>query len=270
MTRTTYPPYDSKVPPPYRFDRLPASVAHAPERPLYPLERTPCKLTGPVFSDNDVAEGENDMTRARAEPPIGQVIIVRGQVTDEEARPVPNALVEIWQANAAGRYDHAADQSGRTIDPNFHGVGRCLTDQEGRYRFRTIKPAPYPGGGAPEDRRNLPVDPNFRGFGRCLTDTRGAYRFRTIRPGPAPHPGGGWQAPCINVSIFCVGLLRRLLTRIYFAGDPRNDDDPILLSIADTGHRNTLLAREVAAHPVASYRFDIVMQGEGETAYFID
>lgn len=196
---------------------------------------TPWQTLGPYFDPRLLRPGDADLTRRRPGGPVaeGEAIEIAGTVCIRRGEPQRDALIEIWQASHHGTFDHPEDRH-------------------------------------PEDRRNLPVDPNFRGFGRCLTDTRGAYRFRTIRPGPAPHPGGGWQAPCINVSIFCVGLLRRLLTRIYFAGDPRNDDDPILLGIADTGHRNTLLAREVAAHPVASYRFDIVMQGEGETAYFID
>lgn len=231
MSPTTYPPYDSKIQPPYRFDRLPASVARAPERPLYPLERTLCELTGPVFSENDVADGESDLTRAGAAPPIGQVIVVRGQVTDEDARPVPNTLVEIWQANAAGRYDHAADQSGRTIDPNFHGVGRCLTDDEGHYRFRTIKPAPYPGGGAPD----------------------------------------WWRPAHIHFSLFGHSFMSRMVTQMYFPGDPLIGPDRILAAIPDEAARQRLISTlsppTGEGEPILVYLFDLVLRGRQETPF---
>lgn len=231
MSPTTYPPYDSKIQPPYRFDRLPASVARAPERPLYPLERTLCELTGPVFSENDVADGESDLTRAGAAPPIGQVIVVRGQVTDEDARPVPNTLVEIWQANAAGRYDHAADQSGRTIDPNFHGVGRCLTDDEGRYRFRTIKPAPYPGGGAPD----------------------------------------WWRPAHIHFSLFGHSFMSRMVTQMYFPGDPLIGPDRILAAIPDEAARQRLISTlsppTGEGEPILVYLFDLVLRGRQGTPF---
>lgn len=196
---------------------------------------TPWQTLGPYFDPRLLRAGDADLSRRRPGGPAaeGEVIEIAGTVCVRRGEPQRNALIEIWQASHHGTFDHPDDER--------------------------------PGG-----RRTRPIDPNFRGFGRCLTDGQGAYRFKTIRPGPTPHPDGGLQAPCINVSIFCVGLLRRLLTRIYFANDPRNEDDPVLQSIADRDHRRTLLAREVPAQPVPSYLFDIVMQGEGETAYFID
>ncbi len=191
---------------------------------------TPWQTLGPYFMPALLRPDDADLTRRLPGGAVadGEVIEIAGSVFVHRGEPQRDALIEIWQANHHGKFDH------------------------------------------PEDKRNLPVDPNFAGFGRCLTDSEGGYRFRTIRPGPVPHPAGGWQAPCINVSIFCVGLLRRLLTRIYFAGDPRNDDDPVLCSITDADHRRTLIAPEISADPVRTFRFDIVLQGEGETAYFID
>ncbi len=201
---------------------------------------TPWQTLGPYFDPRLLRPGDADLTRRRPGGTVaeGDVIEIAGTVCVRRGEPQRNALIEIWQASHHGTFDHPEDR--------------------------------HPEERPSENGRDLPADPNFRGFGRCLTDSQGAYRFTTIRPGPVPHPGGGLQAPCINVSIFCVGLLCRLLTRIYFANDPRNEDDPILQSIPDPDHRRTLLARKVEDHPVASYRFDIVMQGEGETAYFID
>ena len=196
---------------------------------MSPSAITPWQTLGPYFMPALLRPHDADLTRRKPGGPAaeGEVIEIAGTVFVHRDEPQRDALIEIWQANHHGTFGH------------------------------------------PEDRRNLPVDPNFTGFGRCLTDTEGGYRFKTIRPGPV-HPTGGWQAPSINVSIFCVGLLRRLLTRIYFAGDPRNDDDPVLRGIADADHRRTLIAAEVANGPVPTFRFDIVFQGEGETAYFID
>ena len=184
-----------------------------------------------MFSENDVADGENDLTRAGAAPPIGQVIVVRGQVTDEDARPVPNTLVEIWQANAAGRYDHTADQSGRTIDPNFHGVGRCLTDDEGRYRFRTIKPAPYLGGGAPD----------------------------------------WWRPAHIHFSLFGHSFMSRMVTQMYFPGDPLIGPDRILAAIPDEAARRRLISTlrppTSEGEPILVYLFDLVLRGGQETPF---
>ena len=158
----------------------------------------------------------------------GEKIRIEGRVVDGDGAPLPDALIEIWQANAAGRYDH------------------------------------------PEDRQDKPLDPNFRGFGRCSTDKDGWYRFTTIRPGPVPGRGNALQAPHIAVTIFARGLLKQLVTRLYFPeSGAANDADPVLSAIDDKSARATLLARPVAkggTQPV--YRFDIVLQGDGETVFF--
>ena len=138
---------------------------------------------------------------------------------------MPDALIEIWQANAAGRYAH------------------------------------------PEDGQPKPLDPAFRGFGRCASDAEGRFRFATIRPGRVPGRGNTLQAPHINVGLFARGLLRRLVTRLYFEDAPENADDPVLALVQDPARRATLLAKRVAGDG-AVYRFDIVLQGNGETVFF--
>jgi protocatechuate 3,4-dioxygenase beta subunit len=185
---------------------------------------------GPFF-DRQLIRAGNDLTRLGPDAleAQGQAIEITGQVRQEGAQPVPGCLIELWQANAAGRYAHPADHSdSRPLDPNFSGFGRALTDQDGRYRFRTIK------------------------------------------PGPVPYRGNRWQAPHILVSLFAAGLLRRLVTRLYFEGEPANETDPILATIDDPVARATLIARREDAMPTPRYLFDIVLRGEGETAFFVD
>lgn len=158
----------------------------------------------------------------------GERIRIEGQVRDGDGAPVQDALLEIWQANAAGKYDH------------------------------------------PEDTQDKPVDANFRGFGRCATDAQGRFAFTTVRPGRVPGRGNALQAPHINMTIFARGLLKHLVTRVYFADQATaNETDPVLASVEDPVARRTLLAAPgAAANGVTTYRFDIVLQGDGETAFF--
>lgn len=156
----------------------------------------------------------------------GERIAIEGQVRDGDGAPIADAMLEIWQANAAGKYAH------------------------------------------PEDRQAKPDDPHFVGFGRAFTDKEGRYRFLTVRPGAVPGRGNALQAPHIAMTIFARGLLKHLVTRIYFADLARaNDTDPVLNAVEDEAARHTLLAHPVAGAP-ATYRFDVVLQGEGETAFF--
>jgi protocatechuate 3,4-dioxygenase, alpha subunit len=194
------------------------------------MQASAWQTLGPFF-DRQLIRAGNDLTRRRPDAPeaLGPVIEIAGQVRQEDAAPVPGCLIELWQANAAGRYAHPADRS--------------------------------------DDR---PLDPNFFGFGRALTDPDGRYRFRTIKPGPVPHRGNQWQAPHILVSVFAAGLLRRLVTRLYFEGEPANETDPILATIEDPVARATLIARLDQWTPAPRYVFDIVLRGEGETAFFTD
>jgi protocatechuate 3,4-dioxygenase alpha subunit len=192
---------------------------------MSPLATTASQTIGPFFHDGLDHPAWGDLTAAGAR---GQKIRIEGRVLDGDGLPVGDAMIEIWQANAAGRYDH------------------------------------------PEDTQAKPLDPNFRGFGRASTDKDGCYRFMTIRPGSVPGRGNAMQAPHINVTIFARGLLRHLVTRIYFADEPANAADPVLGTIEDPALRQTLLA-DIAAEKsdsVSVYRFDIVLQGKGETVFF--
>ena len=184
---------------------------------------TPSQTVGPFFHLGLDHPEWSDLTVGN---PVGERIVIEGRVLDGDGMPVPDALIELWQANAAGRYAQPDDQ-------------------------QTEKP----------------LDPRFRGFGRCATDAEGRFRVTTIRPGPVPGRGNSLQAPHINVVFFSRGLLKHLHTRIYFEGEPANATDPLLSSIEDAAVRGTLLARREGSGSPAHYRFDIIMQGENETAF---
>jgi len=157
----------------------------------------------------------------------GEKIRIEGHVFDGDHAPVPDAFLEIWQANAAGKYAHA------------------------------------------EDRQEKSLDPHFRGFGRCSTDKEGRYHFLTIRPGAVPGRGNTLQAPHIAVRVFARGLLKQVMTRLYFPEEPLNKSDPVLGSIEDAARRQTLIGSADGADGAAKiYRFDIVLQGQGETVFF--
>jgi protocatechuate 3,4-dioxygenase alpha subunit len=186
---------------------------------------TPSRTVGPFFHLGMARTEWTDLTAAN---PTGERIAIEGRVLDGDGAPVPDAVIEVWQANAAGRYNHKDDR-----------------------------------------RDDAPLDPGFRGFGRVATGPSGEFRLITIKPGPVPGRGNAWQAPHINVAVFARGLLRHLYTRIYFADDPRNAADLLLSSIDDEAVRGTLLARKAENSEPPVWRFDIVLQGENETA-FID
>jgi len=185
------------------------------------LGRTGSQTLGPFFNVALIREGENDLTRRTKGGPQaeGEVVEIQGQLRDCDGAPCPSALVEIWQADAAGQY-------GAESDPNFSGFGRFLTDGEGRYSFTTIV------------------------------------------PGAVPGKGNAWQAPHISLSVYASGLLKRVTTRIYFPDEEANAEDPVLSGITDGATRNTLVARAVADGPPRQFEFDIILQGEGETAFF--
>jgi protocatechuate 3,4-dioxygenase alpha subunit len=190
------------------------------ESPWAASRPTPSQTAGPFFHIGLPSDGKNELV-AVDDP---DAIEIEGTVFDGEGTPVVDALIEIWQANGAGRYN----------DPQ-------------------------------DDRPGPPIDERFTGFGRCATDDEGRFRFRTVKPGPVPGPGGTTQAPHIDVSVIARGLLKRLVTRIYFPGEERaNREDPILALIEDPERRATLLAVDQDG----GYRFDIHLQGERETAFF--
>jgi protocatechuate 3,4-dioxygenase alpha subunit len=181
------------------------------------LFATPSQTVGPF-----VHLGFDPMTVTDAATgAAGTPVTVAGRVLDGAGQPIPDAILELWQANAAGRYEH------------------------------------------PEDRRNVPLDPGFHGFLRVPTAADGTYRLRTVKPGPVPGPDGAPQAPHILVCLFMRGLLRHLYTRIYFADEPGNATDPIL-GLVDPARRATLIAE---AEGGGTYRWDVVVQGQGETVF---
>jgi protocatechuate 3,4-dioxygenase alpha subunit len=184
---------------------------------------TPSQTVGPFFHLGMNRPEWSDLT---ADHPAGEKIQIEGRVIDGDGAAVPDAVIELWQANAAGRYNH------------------------------------------PDDRQeDKPLDPHFRGFGRVATDAQGHFRVVTVKPGPVPGRGNALQAPHINIVLFARGLLTHLYTRIYFADEPANTTDPLLASIEDDAARRSLLARRAQGESPPLYRFDIVLQGEGETAF---
>ena len=143
-----YAPRDWSVHPPFLHAPYKSTVSRAPAKPLVPLPQTLSEITGPVFGHEALAPLDDDLTKnaTRTGEPLGERIIVTGRVTDEDGRGVAGTLIEVWQANAAGRYVHAVDQHDAPLDPNFLGAGRCVTDTDGRYRFMTLRPGCYPWG----------------------------------------------------------------------------------------------------------------------------
>lgn len=224
-TRGVHPSY---LHPAYR-----STIARAPARPLVPLPASLAELTGPVYGHEAVAPLDADLTRNAVTDgePIGERIIVTGRVLDETGRGVSNALIELWQANAAGRYIHHRDRHDAPLDHNFTGAGRCLTDQEGRYRFTTIRPGAYPW----QNHQNA------------------------------------WRPAHIHFSIFGRSFLERLVTQMYFPGDPLLALDAIYNSVPDKDARQRLVARfdEDVTQPewALGYGFDVVLGGRSETSF---
>jgi protocatechuate 3,4-dioxygenase beta subunit len=196
----------------------------APLHALHAITPTLTELTGPSFGAGALRPHDDDLTRQHGRPPIGERIIVWGRVVDEDGRGVANTLLEIWQANAAGRYAHDVDQHDAPLDPNFTGRGRVLTDDQGRYRFVTIKPGAYPVGGL----------------------------------------DNVWRPPHIHFSLFGPSLLSRLVTQMYFPGDPLLERDTIL-NTAPEHSRHMMIASldfvETRSEWALAYRFDIVVRG---------
>jgi protocatechuate 3,4-dioxygenase, beta subunit len=220
---TVHPPYDH---PGYRSTSL-----RAPQRPLILLPEELHDPTGPVYGDGPLADTDSDLTQQHGDEPLGQRIIVTGRVLDGSGRPIRNSLIEIWQANAAGRYVHQVDQHPAPLDPNFTGAGRCLTDADGVYRFTTIKP--------------------------------GAYPWRN-------HPNA-WRPAHIHLSVFGRAFTDRLVTQMYFPGDPLFAADPIFQSIRDPRLRDRLIAQldwdTTTPEWALGFRFDIVLGGRDGTPF---
>ena len=209
------------------------SVARSPNLPMLSLRGTLSEITGPVFGHNDIDPLDNDLLRnyAKTSDPIGERIIVHGRVLDETARPVPHTLVEIWQANAGGRYRHRKDSYLAPIDPNFGGCGRTITDENGFYTFRTVKP--------------------------------GAYPWRNWV--------NNWRPAHIHISVFGSGFSQRLITQMYFEGAPLIAKCPIVNSLTDPAAIDQLIAPldMNAAVPLdcLAYKFDIILRGRRSTFF---
>ena len=215
--------------PEYLFPQYASTVKRAPSQPLVVLPHTLSEVTAPVFGHEEVKPSDADLTRQHKGEPLGERIVVSGRVLDENGKPVSNMLVEIWQANAAGRYNHRVDQHDAPIDPNFTGAGRFLTDKEGNYRFMTIRPGEYPW--------------------------RNHYN--------------AWRPAHIHFSLFGHGLVQRLVTQMYFPGDPLLDYDPMFSCVADEKARQRLVSifdwENTIPEYALGYRFDIVLRGRDET-----
>jgi protocatechuate 3,4-dioxygenase beta subunit len=206
-------------------------VRRAPAIPPIRLPHTLSELTGPLYGHNPIGETDNDLTRQHAGEPVGQRMVVAGRVLDEDGRPVPQTLIEIWQCNAAGRYAHDLDNHPAPLDPNFSGAGRTITDAEGNYRFVTIKP--------------------------------GAYPWRNHE--------NAWRPAHIHFSLFGPCLITRLITQMYFLNDPLLQFDPILQSIPDERARRRLVSDFDLSFTepewALGYRFDIVLRGREATPF---
>jgi protocatechuate 3,4-dioxygenase beta subunit len=217
--------------PDYYYPPYVASMARAPRMPLVPLPETITERTGPMFGGALLRAGDSDLTAQRAGDPVGERIYVHGRVLDEDGRPVRGALVEVWQANAAGRYRHKVDTWDAPLDPNFTGEGHMLTNDNGYYCFKTIKPGPYPWS----------------------------------------NHHNAWRPSHIHFSLFGASILSRLVTQMYFPGDALQPLDPIFNSIPDEAARQRLVSRldmqRAESNYALAYAFDIVLRGRNDTPF---
>jgi protocatechuate 3,4-dioxygenase beta subunit len=204
----------------------------APSRPLVPLPEELHSLAGPVFGEDAIEESDSDLTRQHGGEPLGERITVSGRVLDTDGRPIQGALVEVWQANASGRYRHQVDDHPAPLDPNFSGGGRCLTGDDGSYRFVTVKPGAYPWG----------------------------------------NHDNAWRPAHIHFSVFGRAFTERLVTQMYFPGDPLFPFDPIYNSVRDPKARALMVSRfDIATTQpewALAFKWNIVLgSGDGTTPF---
>jgi protocatechuate 3,4-dioxygenase, beta subunit len=206
-----------------------STTKRAPQKPLVIVPQTLSELTGPAYGHEAVRERDGDLTVQHAGEPIGERIILHGRVLDEDGRGVANTLVELWQANACGRYVHIVDRHPAPLDPNFTGAGRALTDAQGSYRFVTIKPGAYPWG----------------------------------------NHHNAWRPAHIHFSVFGHSFLSRIVTQMYFPNDPLFAFDPIFNSVTDEKARMRMVSsfdlENTRPDWALAYRFDIVLRGRNAT-----
>ena len=219
------------VHPPLDFPAYRSTSLRAPSQPLVLLPHNLTEITCPLLGAERVRPTDSDLTTGHDGEALGQRIIVRGRVLDSDGRAVPYALIEIWQANASGRYRHARDQWPAPLDPNFTGLGRALSDSEGRYQFTTIKPGAYPWG----------------------------------------NHDNAWRPAHIHFSLFGRAFTQRLVTQMYFPDDPLFAHDPIFNSIPDAAARQRLVSRfdldTTEPSWALSFLFDIVLRGSAGTPF---
>ncbi len=228
-----YAPRDLSRHPPALTPGYRSTIYRSPTQPLLQLQAGAGELSGPTFGHGRFGVLDNDLIRnfTRGGDPVGERVIIHGRVLDEAARPVPNTLVEVWQANASGRYRHKKDTFMGAMDPNFGGCGRTLTDGEGYYRFNTIKPGAYPW----------------------------------------PNGGNNWRPAHIHFSVFGTAFAQRLITQLYFQGDPLIPICDIIQTIPDQRDVDQLTAKldmdATVAFDAIAYRFDIVLRGKRSTPF---
>jgi len=217
--------------PDYLHPTYVSSIKRAPSKPLVYLPHTISEVTGPTFDTSSIDVKACDLTRQHSGEPLGERIIVSGRVLDEDGRPVAHTLVEVWQANAAGRYLHKIDQHDAPLDPNFTGTGHALTDAEGRYRFVTIRPGAYPW----------------------------------------KNHHNAWRPAHIHFSLFGPAFATRLVTQMYFPGDPLLSFDPIFNCTADEKARDRLISsfdwETTVPEKALGLKFDIILSGRDETPW---
>ncbi|MBV9467537.1 MAG: protocatechuate 3,4-dioxygenase subunit beta [Solirubrobacterales bacterium] len=230
-TPTSYVREPEGAQPPLDFPPYKSTSLRHPTQPLVYLPQMITEVTGPQLGPALLGEGDSDLTTQHEDMPIGERIIVYGRVFDTEGKPLRDTLVEIWQANAAGRYRHKWDRWPAELDPNFTGAGRCLTDGEGRYSFTTIKPGPYPWG----------------------------------------NHHNAWRPAHIHFSLLGRAFTQRLVTQMYFPADPLFEFDPIFNSVRDPGGRERMISRfsmhESVPNWALAYEFDIYLRGPGATPF---
>lgn len=232
MSDIIYNLFDREVHPPYLSPDYKSTILRAPSKPLIPLKQSLSELSGPIFGDFNLGEFDYDLTKnaiVNGEP-LGERIVVHGKVMNENGKPIPNTLIEIWQANAAGRYVHKVDQHAAPLDPNFLGAGRCMTDAEGNYKFYTIKPGAYPWG----------------------------------------NHFNAWRPNHIHFSLFGANITNRLVTQMYFPGDPLLQYDPIFLGVPPKGRELLISSFDLSITEPSfalGYRFDFVLRGNNATPF---